>query len=131
MDKAARLYQGAMETAQNSTQRAYARLLLARTLMKEGRVTSGREQYKTLLQLSPNVHDEYAVPFSFYAAGRLLEERVATTEILNTLQTSLTTSSWLSPTASYMLDGFAETLAEASSEDILRNRVLDSQKAVQ
>ena len=99
--------------------------------MKDGQVEKGREHYKTLLQLSPEVRDEHAVPISFYAAGRLLEEGGATREILNTLQTSLTASRWLSPNASYMLGAFAETLAEMPPGDTLRDRAEDLQKAVQ
>jgi len=131
MDEAIRLYQGANDTARSPSESAYARLLIARTLMKQGEVENALENYKALLQLSPDVRDENAVPISFYAAGRLLDDGGATTEILNTLQSALTTSSWLSPFASYMLDGFADSLIVASSEDPLRNQALDFQKAVQ
>lgn len=120
--EAGALYQDALESAQNPTQLAYARLSLARTLIKEGRVEQGLEHHKTLLQLAPDVRDEYGVPYSFYATSVLLGKRMMIRDILGALESSVTSSLWLSPIASNMLGEFADTLAEISTADSLRDR---------
>lgn len=129
--EAGALYQDALESAQNSTQLAYARLSLARTLIKEGRVEQGLEHHKILLQLAPDVRDEFAVPYSFYAVSVLLEKKMVIRDIVGVLEVSVTSSMWLSPIASDMLGEFADTLAKISTADGLRDRIRSLQKRAQ
>ncbi len=111
--EASRLYEAALTEAQTPTQSAVARLSLARSLVKAGRMEQADLHFRTLLQLSPGIRDEYSVPMSFYGASRLLDSEGAEAEILHSFQNSLTSSLWLSPTASKMLAQLTETLADA------------------
>jgi signal transduction histidine kinase len=72
-DSAASLYRQALLLAKQPAQSGYARLALARVLVKQGRPAEGEQFWRELLQYSLDVTDEQGVPFAFYAADRLAE----------------------------------------------------------
>ncbi len=118
--RATELYQESMQLAQHPVQAAYARLLLARALAKSGRMREAQVHYRELLLLSSDVADEHGIPFSFYAASRLLEQGVEYQAILVRLGSELQTRSLLSPIGAYMLGSLAEKMVQTSPQaDIL------------
>ncbi|MFQ5929816.1 MAG: sensor histidine kinase [Acidobacteriota bacterium] len=109
-----------MNLAHHPIQAAYARLLLARALEKSGRAREAHKHYLKILLLPSQVSDEYGIPLSLYAAGRLLQDGVAHQAILERIGTELETRSLLSPIESYMLRGLAETLVKTGPEANIR-----------
>ena len=69
---AAAAYRLALAAAGSPSESAEARLLLARTLSKGGKLEEASRLYQTLLNAPPDARDEQGVGYRFYAAERLL-----------------------------------------------------------
>jgi len=128
--RAAGLYRQLMKTAQEPVQRGYARLLLARALAKAGRNKEALSHYRSILDLPSRVTDEYGIPLSLYAAGRLLDEENAYGEILEYIRTELGLKRWLSPSESYMLQEVVERLVNTASEESIKDTAKDYQRII-
>ena len=126
--RAAELYRQAIKAAQEPVQQAYARLLLARTLQKSGRKKEALAHYNALLALSSRVTDEYGMPLSFYAAGRLLDEGIDYEEISERIQTEVGGNRWLPPPESYMLNDLIEKLIKTAPEESIQDAARESQR---
>jgi len=126
--QAAELYRQSIKTAQEPVQQAYARLLLARTLAKSGRKKEALAHYNALFTLPSRVADEYGVPLSFYAAGRLLDEGMAYEEVSEHIQTEVRENRWLSPTESYMLNDLIEKLIKTVPDESIQDKARESQQ---
>jgi signal transduction histidine kinase len=122
--RAVRLYNQAMNGADQPVQKEYARLLLARAFWKSGNESEAFTQYQKLLSLPYNLSDEYGIPLSLYAAGRLLELSDNYEEIVKSVQKEMNLKYWLSPGASYLLSDLIENLEaktqEGSSQEIVQ-----------
>src|SRR5262249_15392520 len=68
----------ALETATSDRQRAYARLLQARVLVKAHRPAEADADYRVLLTVPLSIQDEDGMPFALYATDRLLTSGHAT-----------------------------------------------------
>ncbi len=119
--RAAELYRQAIKATQEPVQQAYARLLLARALQKSGKMKEALTQYNALLALPSRVTDEYGVPLSLYAAGRLLDEDVNYEEVSERIQAEVRENRWLSPPESYMLNDLIEKLITTAPEESIQN----------
>ncbi len=108
--RAARLYSQAVNGADHSVQKEYARLLLARTFWKSENNADALLHYRKLLRLPYNLTDEYGIPLSLYASGRLLELSENYEEIIKSVQKEMNEKYWLSPGASYLLSDLVEKL---------------------
>jgi len=126
--QAAQLYRQALKATQEPVQQAYVRLLLARTLAKSGKKKEALAYYNALLTLPSRVTDEYGVPLSFYAAGRLLDEGMNHEEVSDRIQTEVGENRWLSPTDSYMLNDLIESLIKTAPEESFKNTARESQR---
>jgi signal transduction histidine kinase len=133
--RAARLYSQAVNGADHSVQKEYARLLLARTFWKSGNNADALLHYRKLLSLPYNLSDEYGIPLSLYAAGRLLELSENYEEIIKSVQKEMNEKYWLSPGASYLLSDLIEKLdsktQNASFQEIVQECKLLLQKYIQ
>jgi tetratricopeptide (TPR) repeat protein len=69
---AAGAYQRALAGARQPHEACQARLGLGRVLAKAGRNKEALEQYRTTLETCETAVDELGIPFSFYAADRLI-----------------------------------------------------------
>jgi tetratricopeptide (TPR) repeat protein len=96
--KAVDSYRQAMNAAHEPAQAAYARLLLARSLAKSGGQSEAIAHYKKILALPSELVDEQDIPFSLYAAGRLLELGVEHQAVIECIRSELNTNRWLPPT---------------------------------
>jgi hypothetical protein len=129
--RAAALYRQVMEAAQEQVQRDYARLLLARALDKSGSSSESLSQYRRLLALPSGITDDYAIPLSFYAAGRLLDAGKSFGEVAEWIRTELEAGRWLSPAESYMLLELAEKLADDTREKSTQDTSKVCQRLIQ
>ena len=108
--KAAEIYRQSMISAKETIQKGFARLQLARVLLKAGQKSESLSHYQEILTLPSNITDEYGVPIAFYAAKRLLEENSEKETVSNIILKELETKHWLAPTGSYLLKEITETL---------------------
>ncbi len=116
-EEAAASYRRALEVARHPAQKAYAQLLLARLLVKSGRLEEAFPQYLQLLHFPSDVVDEQGVPLALYAAGRLLEAGVETKASLERIRAEVEGRQWPAPGASYMLRELVDTLARIAPGD--------------
>ncbi len=128
--RAAALYREAIRLARKPAQAAYAQLLLARSLAKSGQQSEASIQYKEILALPAELVDEQGVPFSLYAAGRLLEIGIEHQAVLECLRAELNTKRWLPPTESYILRELTNKLAETAPDNALREAAKQIQQQI-
>ena len=100
---ASQTYQDAIRDFRSETQRAFARMLLARSLAVDGRTEVAEQAYVELLATPGSVVDEHGVPFALYAASRLREWEVASEEVTRRLQSEVELGDWRSPSTLYLL----------------------------
>jgi signal transduction histidine kinase len=133
--RAARLYNQAMSGSGQSVQKEYARLLLARAFWKAGNNSEALTHYQKLISLPYNISDEYGIPLSLYAAGRLLELSDNHEEITQSIQKEMNEKYWLSPGASYLLSDLIQELENkaqnSSLQEIVQECKLSLQKYIQ
>ena len=108
--KATELYRHAIKSAQETIQKGFARLQLARALSKSGQTNESLSHYQNILTHPSNITDEYGVPLSFYAAKKLLEADPNREAVGKLIQNELEDNHWLSPTGFYLLKELTETL---------------------
>jgi signal transduction histidine kinase len=128
--KAVDLYHQCLRFAPMPAQREYVRLLLARALMKSNQRMEALAHYRRILALPSTVSDEYGVPFSFYAAGGLLDAGSDYGEVVERIRTELRMKRWLSPAESYLMKDLIENLVKTSLEDSLRESVKNSHQEI-
>jgi signal transduction histidine kinase len=121
LSKAAILYRQRMEKTRNPLQKGYARLSMARTLMKLGRTTEAMEEYRNMLTLPPSIADEYGVPLSLYAGRSLIEKGAGHAEVLDLIQAELQRNPWISPAASYLLRDLVDAIADNAAVEQVRS----------
>jgi signal transduction histidine kinase len=118
-----------------SVQKEYARLLLARVYWKAGNHSEALTHYQKLISLPYNLSDEYGIPLSLYAAGRLLEISDNHEEIVKSIQRETNQKYWLSPGASYQLSDLIKELVHkaqnSSFQEILQECKLSLQEYIQ
>ncbi len=128
--KAADFYRQAMSEAHASVQAAYAQLLLARSLAKSQQQSEAIVHYKRILALSSELVDEQGVPFSLYAAGRLVETGIEHQAVLDCIRAELNTKHWLPPTECYILRELTNKLAETAPDKTIREAVKQIQQQI-
>ena len=101
--RAARLYKQALNSAKFPIQKEYARLLFARALSKSSQKAEALANYREISRLPYALSDEYGIPLSLYAAGRLLEYEEDYEDVLGHIQIEIQKEHWLSPSGSYLL----------------------------
>ena len=128
--KAADSYRQAMDAAHEAAQAAYARLLLARALAKSGGQSEAIAHYKKILALPSELVDEQDIPFSLYAAGRLLELGVEHQAVLESVRSGLNNNRWLPPTGAYILRDLANKLVETAPDNTIREAARQTQQQI-
>ncbi len=100
-------------------ERARAELLLAACLSAKGDRDGSQEVSRRLLQASPEVADEYGMPYVFYAARRLRGDASGANEqqILGALSWAIDTT-WLSPAAAFMAADLLAALQSSPQPEI-------------
>lgn len=124
---AAAAYRGILRDATDSTQAAYAELLLARARRSTGE-GGARASYLRLLRAPLSLRDEHGVPFAVYAARALDGDSVASRDVADFVRRNaepLLVSRTLSPTACYALVEVAGVLnARQRCVELERSEVL-------
>ncbi len=129
--RAARLYKQALNSAKHPVQREYSRLLLARALSKSSQKAEAIENYREILKLPYTVSDEYGIPLSLYAAGRLLDYEEGHEDVLDHIQNEIQKEYWLSPSGSYLLVDLLEDFLMTAPEAERRGAANDCKELIQ
>ena len=129
--RAARLYKQANNYAKQPVQREYSRLLLARALSKSSQKVDAIENYRKILKLPYTVSDEYGIPLSLYAAGRLLDYEEDHEDVLGHIQKEVQNEHWLSPSGSYLLLDLLEDFLITAPEAEIRGAANDCKELIQ
>lgn len=129
--RAVEFYRQSMETAREPVQRGYARLQLARALTKSHRKKEALAHYRNILDLPSSVTDEYGIPLSLYAAGRLLEESTGHKEVLKLIGFELEEKRWLSPAESYLLQDLVEKVIKTVPDASILEAAKDYHRMIQ
>jgi len=116
LERAVYSYRQALEEADDPVQTAYAQLLLARALAGTDQQSEALAHYRTVLNSSPELVDEFGVPFPLYAAVRLLQMGADHQAVLSRLERQVDSPLWLSPPALYLLRSLVSTLIESASD---------------
>ncbi len=129
--RAARLYKQALNSAEFPIQKEYARLLFARALSKSSQKAESIENYREILRLPFTLSDEYGIPLSLYAAGRLLDYEENHKDILGHIQKEIQKEHWLSPSGSYLLLDLLEDFLLTAPEAEIREAANDCRGLIQ
>jgi signal transduction histidine kinase len=113
-------YRQALEHARHPGQAHYARLLLARALVKSGQAAAAAPHYRTVLNERQEIADEHGVPLALYAGQRLLEAGLDHAGVLARVEADLTANRWRTPAHAYALQELADTLAAKAPDEALR-----------
>jgi signal transduction histidine kinase len=114
-------YNRALERAQVPVQSALARLSLARVLADAGQTDASWAHYRQVLAIPRDVTDEHCVPVSFYAAARLLGERMQQRQILGQLSEQSTKHTWMAPVTLRVVRALLDTLVETAADSAVRS----------
>jgi signal transduction histidine kinase len=98
-ERAAVLYDEAIRAARDDGQRAYARLLQARTLRLSGDPAGALRIYRDLLNLPSTVVDGDRIPFAYFSGKALTQARTAERDILTRVERDLGSPAVLTPEA--------------------------------
>jgi hypothetical protein len=100
--------------AGKSSQAAYARVRLARTLAKSGKYTQALLSYRQLLTLPSSAVDDQGIPFTLLGASGLSEMHNADREVLDRLTLELESSTALTTQWHASLTGVLEGLKKSA-----------------
>lgn len=113
MTEAIACYDHAMAEGGDPVQTAYTRLLLSRALLRAGEKERAQRENLNLLHASFLVRDDQGVPFSWYAADRLLHDPVYAGAVKEHFsRSSANDLPALSPAAAYLLRSIADRLED-------------------
>lgn len=129
--RAARLYKQALNSAEFPIQKEYARLLFARALSKSSQKAEALANYREILRLPYTLSDEYGIPLSLYAAGRLLENGEDYEGVLDHIQKEIQKEHWLSPSGAYLLLDLIEDFLLTAPEAEIREAVNGCKELIQ
>jgi len=119
--KAVESYQHAMNAGRTPTQVAYAHLLLARALAKSPTPGAAAAHYKDLLSAPSDLIDDQGIPFSLYAAARLLDGGAEHGAIIEVLRAQLSGNRWLPPAQVYFLRDLANKIRETAPDQTIQD----------
>jgi signal transduction histidine kinase len=129
--QAAEQYRQAVRTAEALVQKEFARLMLARVLVKANRKSEAKEHYLRILAQPPQIQDENGIPLFLYAAQGLLAGGTSYPEILDRLRSDLSANRWFSPTEAYMVNDVIEKAIQAIEETSIIDKAEDNRRIVQ
>lgn len=124
-------YRQAISFAVDTTQRCDAMLLEARVLLKQARLGQARNAYRSMLKDCDTVRDDEGMPFSLYAAERLMNGLKDTAAAQAYAVARLRKLRWTSPYEGYLLRALLDSASDeegvAAREDIARRLVQTEQ----
>jgi signal transduction histidine kinase len=129
VERAVKAYRQAVKRAGHPAAQAFARLSLARSLMKAGRKEESVGQWTSILSSSPKLMDENGIPLALYAAPPLLAAGVGKNELLKLIRTMEETPEWWSPAALYMSGDLARGAGAPDLDSKLTEQAHDRDQA--
>jgi signal transduction histidine kinase len=122
---AALAYRSALASAHNTSERAEARFLLARSLSTSAGTEEADHLYLALLDDPPDVRDSEGVGYRFYAAERLLDAKRETTVVISFLRKEANGKDRLTLPELYMI----RTLMGTDPEPGVSHRIAEMEQA--
>jgi signal transduction histidine kinase len=122
---AAAAYQSALASAHNASERAEARLLLARMLSKNGSVEEADRLYLALLNDPSDARDSEGVGYRFYAAEQLLDAKREASAVTSFLRREADGEEHLTLRELYMI----RTLTGSDPEPRVSQRITELEQA--
>jgi signal transduction histidine kinase len=123
-------YRQAVITAEVPVQKEFARLMLARALFKASRKEEAHRHYYQVLAQPSSIQDENGIPLFLYAAEGLLAGEGGHSEILDCLQSELSTNRWFSPTTIYMAHDVLEKVMKTVKETSLIKKAEENKRII-
>src|SRR5262245_3494563 len=117
------VYRQALEGARGLEEHCEAQMLVGRALVKAGAPNEAAARtYRTLLERCDSTLDDDGIPFSIYAAARLIELRLDAPLAYAHLGATVRSNPWLPPLQAYMIRSLlASATGDAAAE--LRGRL--------
>ena len=128
-DAAVRFYREALTSTSQPAAQVYARLSLARALIKMDKREEGFTEYGRILDMPPDMVDENGIPLALYAAPPLLDAEIRQKETLALVRECTDRSYKLPPAALYLLRDLAERLKAQNVIDTIANLIRDCEQA--
>ena len=130
---AANRFREADRQAVHAAEHARAELLLAASLQRQGNAAGARAVNRALLSMGTAATDEYGIPFSLYAAWRLLDSsRAEDRQEITRRLTQILNDPELSPAAAHMASDLSGRLTGVESlAHLAARRTADLEQAVQ
>ena len=109
--------------AAGGDEQEYARLLLARVLVKSGKMAEAVSHYKALLPAPTRQKDEDGIPLYLYAADRLMNSPEIFGDVVSRLNAALKEKSWMSLQEASLFDSILSRISAhaASSNEVKRS----------
>lgn len=128
-DQAAELFRAAAAGSIEPRARAYANLLLGRTLLKAGRKADSRGVFRTVLGSPSDLRDEFGMPLALYAASSLLEAGGDASEVRSALRGAAGSLSRLGSAALYRMRDLAGEVAASELVPTLDHWIAERRQA--
>jgi len=113
----------AISSATSSSQKSFVQLQQGRVLSKLGDEEATLSLYRSILDQSGDLTDEYGIPFSLYAADRLSVLSSEVESILDRLEGLLEEIRWLPSRALYLIRDITLQVQERTQDSRLLERI--------
>ncbi len=129
VERAAEVYRKATKAAGHASAQVYARLSLARSLMKSGREEEAISEYSSILKSPLKLTDDNGIPLALFAAPPLMDAGVEDGEIPALIRTAAEQQEWWSPAALYMIRDLARRAGAPDLDSKLTEQAHDREQA--
>jgi signal transduction histidine kinase len=115
-EAAAEAYREAFRFARGPAEKCEAQLWMARSLLKTGKAEEGADIYHTMLSSCGSVRDDDGIPFSLYAAERLVSNQLDAGGARQYVAALAAQPRWWSPMQAYLMRTLLGDIPALSSE---------------
>ena len=129
--RAAEHYRHVVRTAEALVQKEFARLMMARVLVKANRRDEAKEHFLRILAQPSHIQDDNGIPLFLYAAQGILAEGTGHPDILERLRTELSANRWFSPTEAFMVHDVIEKVIQSNEEASAAEKAEDYERIIQ
>jgi signal transduction histidine kinase/tetratricopeptide (TPR) repeat protein len=121
----------AISSATSSSQKSFVQLQQGRVLSKLGDEEATLSLYRSILDQSGDLTDEYEIPFSLYAADRLSVMNSEVESILDRLEDLLEEIRWLPSRALYLIRDITLQVQDRSQDSRLLERIENLKQSIE
>ena len=121
----------AISSATSSSQKSFVQLQQGRVLSKLGDEEATLSLYRSILDQSGDLTDEYGIPFSLYAADRLSVMSSEVESILDRLESLMEEIRWLPSRALYLIRDITLQVQDRSQDSRLLERIENLKQSIE